>query len=125
MKLFDYLYAIIYFFLAAVIQGLNNFSKSAREMFAEIQKIDSNYYPEVCLGYVHDRTSNVAFALATVCSFVSCFLLQTLNQLYIINAGTGFRALWKVLKAFMESRTLAKVQVVYLFVALLLFDKIE
>ncbi|CAD6220090.1 unnamed protein product [Miscanthus lutarioriparius] len=61
--------------------GLNNFSKSAREMFAEIQKIDSNYYPE------------------------------TLNQLYIINAGTGFRALWKVLKAFMEARTLAKVQV--------------
>jgi len=43
----------------------------------------------------------------------------------MINAGTGFRALWKVLKAFMESRTLAKVQVVYLFVALLLFDKIE
>lgn len=61
--------------------GLNNFSKSAREMFAEIQKIDSNYYPE------------------------------TLNQLYIINAGTGFRALWKVLKTFMEARTLAKIQV--------------
>ncbi|CAD6220084.1 unnamed protein product [Miscanthus lutarioriparius] len=67
--------------LAWWISGLNNFSKSAREMFAEIQKIDSNYYPE------------------------------TLNQLYIINAGTGFRALWKVLKAFMEARTLAKVQV--------------
>ncbi|RCV10633.1 hypothetical protein SEVIR_2G130000v4 [Setaria viridis] len=61
--------------------GMNNFSKSAREMFVEIQKIDSNYYPE------------------------------TLNQLYIINAGTGFRALWKVLKAFMEARTLAKIQV--------------
>ncbi|TVU39413.1 hypothetical protein EJB05_12831, partial [Eragrostis curvula] len=61
--------------------GLNNFSKSAREMFIEIQKIDSNYYPE------------------------------TLNQLYIINAGSGFRALWKVLKAFMEARTLAKIQV--------------
>ncbi|WVZ63020.1 hypothetical protein U9M48_012698 [Paspalum notatum var. saurae] len=61
--------------------GMNNFSKSAREMFIEIQKIDSNYYPE------------------------------TLNQLYIINAGTGFRALWKVLKAFMEARTLAKIQV--------------
>ncbi|XP_062186435.1 phosphatidylinositol/phosphatidylcholine transfer protein SFH11-like isoform X2 [Phragmites australis] len=61
--------------------GMNNFSKSAREMFIEIQKIDSNYYPE------------------------------TLNQLYIINAGSGFRALWKVLKSFMEARTLAKIQV--------------
>ncbi|KAL5198365.1 hypothetical protein ABZP36_001877 [Zizania latifolia] len=61
--------------------GMNNFSKTARDMFIEIQKIDSNYYPE------------------------------TLNQLYIINAGAGFRALWKVLKAFMEARTLAKIQV--------------
>ncbi|XP_025803622.1 phosphatidylinositol/phosphatidylcholine transfer protein SFH5-like isoform X5 [Panicum hallii] len=67
--------------LSKLMQGMNNFSKSAREMFIEIQKIDSNYYPE------------------------------TLNQLYIINAGTGFRALWKVLKAFMEARTLAKIQV--------------
>uniref|UniRef100_A0ACD5UME1 Uncharacterized protein n=2 Tax=Avena sativa TaxID=4498 RepID=A0ACD5UME1_AVESA len=61
--------------------GMNNFSKAAREMFIEIQKIDSNYYPE------------------------------TLHQLYIINAGSGFRALWKVLKAFMEARTLKKIQV--------------
>jgi hypothetical protein len=41
------------FCLADVVQGMNNFSKSAREMFVEIQKIDSNYYPEVCLGYVY------------------------------------------------------------------------
>uniref|UniRef100_A0ACD5U7S4 Uncharacterized protein n=1 Tax=Avena sativa TaxID=4498 RepID=A0ACD5U7S4_AVESA len=61
--------------------GMNNFSKAAREMFIEIQNIDSNYYPE------------------------------TLHQLYIINAGSGFRALWKVLKAFMEARTLKKIQV--------------
>ncbi|KAF7004212.1 hypothetical protein CFC21_019451 [Triticum aestivum] len=61
--------------------GMNNFSKAAREMFIEIQKIDSNYYPE------------------------------TLHQLYIINAGSGFRALWKVLKTFMEARTLKKIQV--------------
>uniref|UniRef100_A0A0E0I030 CRAL-TRIO domain-containing protein n=1 Tax=Oryza nivara TaxID=4536 RepID=A0A0E0I030_ORYNI len=61
--------------------GMNNFSKSGRDLFIEIQKIDSNYYPE------------------------------TLNQLYIINAGAGFRALWKVLKACMEARTLAKIQV--------------
>jgi hypothetical protein len=62
---------------------MNNFSKSGRDLFIEIQKIDSNYYPE------------------------------TLNQLYIINAGAGFRALWKVLKACMEARTLAKIQVLH------------
>ncbi|URE31053.1 CRAL/TRIO, N-terminal domain [Musa troglodytarum] len=61
--------------------GVKNFSKPAREIFTEIQKIDSNYYPE------------------------------TLNQLYIINAGPGFKALWKILSAFLEPRTLSKVQV--------------
>ncbi|KAJ8459483.1 hypothetical protein OPV22_032409 [Ensete ventricosum] len=61
--------------------GIKNFSKPARDIFTEIQKIDSNYYPE------------------------------TLNQLYIINAGPGFKALWKILRAFLEPRTLSKVQV--------------
>ncbi|XP_054825585.1 phosphatidylinositol/phosphatidylcholine transfer protein SFH11 isoform X3 [Prosopis cineraria] len=61
--------------------GMSNFSKPARYLFAEIQKIDSNYYPE------------------------------TLNQLYIINAGSGFRMLWKAVKAFLDVRTLAKIQV--------------
>lgn len=42
-------------------------------------------------------------------------MIQTLHQLYIINAGSGFRALWKVLKAFMEARTLKKIQVVHVF----------
>ncbi|MBA0689619.1 hypothetical protein Goari_007340 [Gossypium aridum] len=61
--------------------GMSNFSKPARYLFMEIQKIDSNYYPE------------------------------TLNRLFIINAGSGFRMLWKVLKAFMDARTLAKIHV--------------
>ncbi|XWS49739.1 hypothetical protein CRYUN_Cryun12cG0028700 [Craigia yunnanensis] len=61
--------------------GMSNFSKPARYLFMEIQKIDSNYYPE------------------------------TLNRLFIINAGSGFRMLWKVLKAFLDARTLAKVHV--------------
>ncbi|KAK8549652.1 hypothetical protein V6N13_073433 [Hibiscus sabdariffa] len=63
--------------------GMSNFSKPARYLFMEIQKIDSNYYPE------------------------------TLNQLFIINAGSGFRMLWKVIKAFMDARTLAKIHVIY------------
>ncbi|KAK9277664.1 hypothetical protein L1049_007211 [Liquidambar formosana] len=61
--------------------GVSNFSKPARSLFMEIQKIDSNYYPE------------------------------TLHRVFIINAGSGFRVLWKALKAFLDMRTLAKIQV--------------
>ncbi|WCJ25932.1 Phosphatidylinositol/phosphatidylcholine transfer protein SFH11 [Euphorbia peplus] len=61
--------------------GMSNFSKPARCLFMEIQKIDSNYYPE------------------------------TLNQLFIVNAGSGFRMLWKAIRAFLDPRTLAKIHV--------------
>ncbi|XP_061357779.1 phosphatidylinositol/phosphatidylcholine transfer protein SFH11 [Gastrolobium bilobum] len=61
--------------------GMSNFSKPARYLFTEIQRIDSSYYPE------------------------------TLNQLFIINAGSGFRMLWKAVKTFLDVRTVAKIQV--------------
>ncbi|XP_074357755.1 phosphatidylinositol/phosphatidylcholine transfer protein SFH11 isoform X2 [Apium graveolens] len=61
--------------------GMSNFTKPARTLFMELQKIDSNYYP------------------------------GTLHQVFVVNAGSGFRALWKVLKAFLDARTLAKIQV--------------
>ncbi|KAM7258831.1 hypothetical protein ACFE04_014572 [Oxalis oulophora] len=61
--------------------GMYSFSKPARYLFTEIQKIDSCYYPE------------------------------TLHRLFIINAGSGFKMLWNVLKAFMDARTLSKIQV--------------
>ncbi|GMN32767.1 hypothetical protein TIFTF001_003839 [Ficus carica] len=61
--------------------GLANFSRPARAIFMEIQKIDSNYYPE------------------------------TLHRLFIVNAGSGFRMLWKALKAFLDARTLNKIHV--------------
>lgn len=61
--------------------GVSNFSKPARYLFMEIQKIDSSYYPE------------------------------TLHRLFIVNAGSGFRILWKALKAFLDARTLAKIHV--------------
>ncbi|KAJ6706155.1 CRAL-TRIO DOMAIN-CONTAINING PROTEIN YKL091C-RELATED [Salix purpurea] len=61
--------------------GMSNFSKTARCLFMEIQKIDSNYYPEI------------------------------LNRLFIINAGNGFKMLWKALMAFLDARTLAKIHV--------------
>ncbi|XP_024457189.2 phosphatidylinositol/phosphatidylcholine transfer protein SFH11 isoform X3 [Populus trichocarpa] len=61
--------------------GMSNFSKPARCLFMDILKIDSNYYPE------------------------------TLNRLFIVNAGNGFRMLWKALRAFLDARTLAKIHV--------------
>ncbi|XP_055819458.1 phosphatidylinositol/phosphatidylcholine transfer protein SFH11 [Solanum dulcamara] len=61
--------------------GISNFSKPARFLFLEIQKIDSHYYPE------------------------------TLHRLFIINAGSGFKVLWKAIKTFLDQRTLAKIQV--------------
>ncbi|KAL3737976.1 hypothetical protein ACJRO7_019497 [Eucalyptus globulus] len=61
--------------------GMSNFSKPARYLFMEIQKIDSNYYPE------------------------------TMHKLFIVNAGSGFKMLWKALKAFLDARTLAKITV--------------
>ncbi|KAL2931395.1 Phosphatidylinositol/phosphatidylcholine transfer protein SFH11 [Bienertia sinuspersici] len=61
--------------------GTSSFSKQARYLFLEFQKIDSNYYPD------------------------------TLNRLFIVNAGSGFRVLWKALKTFLDAFTAAKIQV--------------
>ncbi|KAL6546764.1 hypothetical protein OROMI_022485 [Orobanche minor] len=61
--------------------GMSQFSKPARYIFMEIQKIDSCYYPD------------------------------TLDRLFIINAGSGFKVLWKAISAFLDVRTLAKIQV--------------
>ncbi|XP_057740806.1 phosphatidylinositol/phosphatidylcholine transfer protein SFH11 isoform X3 [Arachis stenosperma] len=69
--------------------GMSNFSKPARYLFMEIQKIDSSYYPE----------------------FATSMVLQTLHKLFIINAGSGFKMLWKAVKTFLDVRTVAKVQV--------------
>jgi hypothetical protein len=44
MKLFNKLFVASSIVLE---KGMSNFSKPARSLFMEIQKIDSNYYPEV------------------------------------------------------------------------------
>lgn len=61
--------------------GIKNFTRTAAELLASVAKIDCSYYPE------------------------------TLNRMFIVNAGSGFKMVFAAARRFIDPKTINKIQV--------------
>ncbi|KAG6774649.1 hypothetical protein POTOM_022009 [Populus tomentosa] len=99
--------------------GLKNFTKSARELIIQLQKIDGDNYPEACdFSCNFHRSFFLTLNLLSKSSWDVILLqelkqqiVQTLCRMFVINAGPGFKLLWKTVKSFIDSHTASKIHV--------------
>lgn len=104
--------------MSCIIQGMKNFSPTAANLLAAITKIDNSYYPEVFTLSLPKITS---ISLLTMQTNSVNMYLQTLHQMYIVNAGPGFRKmLWPAAQKFLDAKTIAKIQVKNIYYNILL-----
>lgn len=97
----------VFFFLWAC-QGLKNFNKAARDLVTRLQAVDGNNYPEVRFIFISMLDYSFIYELRNLKLFNVC-LAQSLNRMFIINAGSGFRMLWSTVKSFLDPKTTAKI----------------
>lgn len=87
-------------------QGLKSLNKAARDLLQRLQKIDGDNYPEVLVYFIY-----MGMRPSYVNLIETFFFLQSLNRMFIINAGSGFRLLWNTIKSFLDPKTTAKIHV--------------
>lgn len=92
-----------------------NFGKIALDLIKHMLKIDGDNYPEVSWSVCYASIFNIKGL--NFCGYVlSCFFfglksLQTLHQMFIINAGSGFKMVWSTLRKILDQRTTSKIHV--------------